>query len=361
VFNLYSGAAGVALFLAAVARVSDREVRALARGALQPLCELAQQHSAPPHELLETMHGFGGWSSAVYVLVRMGQLLNEPSLIDDAEQLAAWIAPDAITAAEKEDVLTGVAGTALSLLSLYSVQSTAYVLNILRQCGDRLARHAIREYNDESPTRRESPRPLTGFSHGAAGIAYALCRLSEAIGDPQYLEAAEYALAYEQRHFDPANGGWADFRTARGELHTTSAAPRQASWCHGAPGIALGRLGVLKACSSTALLAELEFGLQATGNAERPRVDNLCCGAMGQIDVLLEAARTLNRPELCVAAARRAATVLGAARDEAGFAFFNHLPRWAFHPGMFQGVAGIGYELLRLAAPDIVPSVLLLA
>jgi lantibiotic modifying enzyme len=32
-----------------------------------------------------------------------------------------------------------------------------------------------------------------------------------------------------------------------------------------------------------------------------------------------------------------------------------------YSPGLFQGAAGIGYELLRLADPERVPSVLLFA
>jgi lantibiotic modifying enzyme len=35
------------------------------------------------------------------------------------------------------------------------------------------------------------------------------------------------------------------------------------------------------------------------------------------------------------------------------------LPRQVDNPGFFQGKAGIGYELLRMARPDLLPSVLL--
>jgi lantibiotic modifying enzyme len=35
------------------------------------------------------------------------------------------------------------------------------------------------------------------------------------------------------------------------------------------------------------------------------------------------------------------------------------LPRSVYQPGFFQGMAGIGYALLRLAHPDLLPSVLL--
>ena len=34
------------------------------------------------------------------------------------------------------------------------------------------------------------------------------------------------------------------------------------------------------------------------------------------------------------------------------------LPRQVDNPGFFQGTAGIGYELLRMARPDLLPSVL---
>ena len=48
-------------------------------------------------------------------------------------------------------------------------------------------------------------------------------------------------------------------------------------------------------------------------------------------------------------------------RAERAGAFALHplLPAGAFSPGLFQGSAGIGYALLRLARPDLVPSVLL--
>jgi lantibiotic modifying enzyme len=35
------------------------------------------------------------------------------------------------------------------------------------------------------------------------------------------------------------------------------------------------------------------------------------------------------------------------------------LPKQVDNPSFFQGTAGIGYELLRMARPDLLPSVLL--
>ena len=58
-------------------------------------------------------------------------------------------------------------------------------------------------------------------------------------------------------------------------------------------------------------------------------------------------------------AEERAAEVVGLAEHAGAFALHPLLPAGAFSPGLFQGTAGIGYELLRLARPDLVPSVLL--
>jgi lantibiotic modifying enzyme len=50
--------------------------------------------------------------------------------------------------------------------------------------------------------------------------------------------------------------------------------------------------------------------------------------------------------------------VVARARRSGAYRLFPNLPSTAFNPGFFQGVAGIGYSLLRLADKDL-PSVLL--
>ncbi|MGF6652592.1 lantibiotic modifying enzyme [Paraburkholderia youngii] len=84
-------------------------------------------------------------------------------------------------------------------------------------------------------------------------------------------------------------------------------------------------------------------------------LDCLCCGNFGRLDLLLEAGVTLGRPALVALARRRAAARLD--RTVEGFS-------WPFgsdseNLGFFQGVAGIGYELLRLAYPGKFPCALL--
>jgi lantibiotic modifying enzyme len=79
---------------------------------------------------------------------------------------------------------------------------------------------------------------------------------------------------------------------------------------------------------------------------------------MARAELFLCAAGALDRPEL----AERARGLGGETAERAarrgtyGAGGFD----CAFTPGLFQGMAGIGYQLLRLHQPERIPSVLLL-
>ena len=49
------------------------------------------------------------------------------------------------------------------------------------------------------------------------------------------------------------------------------------------------------------------------------------------------------------------------AERQGRFSLFDELPDGVYNPGLFRGTAGIGYGLLRVAFPDLLPSVLSLA
>ena len=82
---------------------------------------------------------------------------------------------------------------------------------------------------------------LTGFSHGAAGVAYAMLELFRATGDSKYRTAAEEAFNYERHWFDAEAANWPDFREEAGRRYRNAPRSFAATWCHGAPGIALSR------------------------------------------------------------------------------------------------------------------------
>ena len=132
-------------------------------------------------------------------------------------------------------------------------------------------------------------------------------------------------------------------------------------WCSGAPGIGLARLGGLRQLDTPDARRDIENAIATTLACPVQTSDHLCCGNVGRVDLLIEASRRLGRPELFAEAQRRVAWLVERA-ERVGHYALNATPSGtAFRPGLFQGTAGIGYQLLRLASPDAVPSVLLWA
>src|SRR5205823_8493606 len=73
---------------------------------------------------------------------------------------------------------------------------------------------------------------LTGFSHGASGVGYALAKYYAFSGDEKARQAAEGAFAYERSVYLPDEMNWPDYsKPGDGHYHG------RLSWCHGAPGI----------------------------------------------------------------------------------------------------------------------------
>lgn len=130
-------------------------------------------------------------------------------------------------------------------------------------------------------------------------------------------------------------------------------------WCNGAAGIGLGRLGGLSLLATNVVYQDIEVALQTTQRYGFD-VDQLCCGNFGRIELLVVAAQKLSRPELLESAKQRAAWLVARSKQVGGYALTPNSVEPIFSPNFFAGTAGIGYELLRLAFPEVFPSVLLL-
>lgn len=359
--NLYEGNCGIALFLAALARIRGcSQSRDLALSALESCQKVLQTTNAQLSQRFAKKIGIGGASglgSLVYSLVKISQFLKEPALMGDARGFANLITPELIAADQQLDVMSGAAGAILGLLTLYKETSEQVVLDKAIACGQHLLEHRFSV--DGSPTWKTiKDKPLTGFSQGASGIAYALLQLYAVTQGSNYKEAAIEGIAYERSVLSSSAANWPDFRSS---IAQQNGQPEFIiSWCHAAPGIGLGRLGALSVLETAEIHQDLEVALQITQKYGLQGVDHLYCGNFGHLEVLLLAAQKLDRPELQELALQKAAWVVARAKQTGGYQLFANLPSHVFSPSFFQGTAGIGYELLRLAYPEVLPSVLLL-
>ncbi|MGK7928976.1 MAG: type 2 lanthipeptide synthetase LanM, partial [Spirulina sp.] len=356
--SLYDGRCGVALFLAGLYRVTrESHFSDLSLRVLQPLRQRLKTLDSESRGRFVRRMGLGGAAglgSIIYAFVTIAQFLGDDTLLTEAQILADAIAPETIASDRTLDIIGGVAGTILGLLPLYHATREVSVLEKAIACGQNLLTH--QNHPEEGPKAWQTlgEKPLTGFSHGAAGMAYALLRLYAATDDPRYRDAALEGMDYEGRVFSQSEANWPDFRDLNpGE---TSAFPVQ--WCHGAAGIGLGRLGCSSILKTDAIEQDIQVALQTTQQQGLKPVDHLCCGNLGLAEVLLVAAKQCDRPDWRRVALQKATTVVVRAREAGSYQLFSNLPSSVFNPGFFQGLSGIGYELLRLAHEEL-PSVLL--
>ena len=351
-YELYGGTCGVALFLAAVEKVTGGAgYRELALGAVQPLRQALRDYGNRTARDMG-MGGASGLGSVVYALTRVSQWLDEPALLEAARRAARLITAQHVTDDNALDIVGGAAGALLGLLAVYAVSPDEVVLDRAITCGQRLLQRRTESEAGYRTWATLDGKLLTGFSHGAAGIVYALLRLYAVTRDGDVLAAAQEGIAYEDSMLVREAGNWPDLRTDEQPAFLTS-------WCYGAPGIALGRLGGLAMLDSEAIRRDIEMAVQTTRAAGVQGVDNLCCGSLGRADVLLLAASRLSRPDLAEVASTWAGQIVARAQESAAFVLHPLLPKGVYSPGFFQGAAGIGYELLRIAHPEMLPSVLL--
>ncbi|HEX6097119.1 MAG TPA: type 2 lanthipeptide synthetase LanM family protein [Thermoanaerobaculia bacterium] len=339
--TLYAGRSGVALFLAALASATgERAYRDLALAALRPL-RRAVAHSATARGLL----GIGGAAGAggmIYALARIGRFLGDEELVRDAGVLAGWITEEQVAADHQLDVIGGAAGCILGLLALTGTELHDAALDRASVC----ARHLLDKRQPAWQTAIAS-RPLTGFSHGVAGIAYTLLRLARETGDRRLVDAAAEAIAYEDSLFDEEHQNWPDLRDDH--AHITGYAT---TWCHGAPGIGLARLGAIDVLSTPEILRDIDRALATTRASAFTAPDHLCCGALGKLELVIQAGAFDE-------AQRAAAAIIRRAGREGRYRLNTTFAETARVPSLFQGTSGIGYQLLRLTAPSRFPAVLL--
>ncbi|XWK89924.1 MAG: type 2 lanthipeptide synthetase LanM family protein [Phormidium sp.] len=369
--DLYNGNGGIALFLSALDYVrGTQQFHHLSLAAFQSIRKFLQTADFESTRRFVRL-GIGGGTglgSIIYALVKTSHFLQEPTLLENALAIANLITPELITADKQFDIMGGAAGAILGLLALYAQTKEPNVLATAINCGQHLLAHQTEPFKQiyypnlpiENPKLGKAwnilgQKHYTGFSHGAAGIAYALLRLYAVTQNEAFLTAATDAITYEHSVFSPTAANWPDFRAF---TQQNGQPVFMVSWCHGATGIGLARLGGFSVLQTNQIEQDIEIALQTTKKYSLQDVDCVCCGNFGRIELLQVAAEKLSRPDLKEIAEQRTAWAVNWAEKSGGYKLPN-LPNSVFSPSFFQGTSGIGYELLQLAYPELLPSVLL--
>jgi lantibiotic modifying enzyme len=368
--DLYRGSAGVALFLAQLhAMTGDADCRRTALGAIAR--SIRQTHRRPT-DLVSPLSFFCGHLGVAWAACRVGALTGEAGLDEQVDALLDRLSAE-IEAPHPLDVIGGNAGAMPALLAMSRTTGRSRDRELAIALGEELCRAAVRQDGAWTwdPEVASGPGtasvPLTGMSHGTAGIALALLELYAATQRHDFLEAAAEAFAYEDSLFNPALGNWPDLRG----FNSPGQSPRPLSyaqtWCHGAPGIALARLRAfaLDPVHAETHLAMARAAIDTTlgaidKNLALPGHDaSLCHGLAGLMEVALIAGRLLDEPS-CHERAVAVARVLTDRHAGPGD-WPSGLASGGPNPSLMLGLAGIGYSFLRLHDPENVAPILLLS
>ncbi|MFZ1150069.1 MAG: type 2 lanthipeptide synthetase LanM family protein, partial [Xanthobacteraceae bacterium] len=317
--DLYNGATGIALFLAAHGAVSGHTPSTeLALAGLAHIRRNLNSRSAARFARSLGIGAATGLSSIVYGFCVIAKCAGNVVLLQEAERAAQLFTDELITADKQLDVMGGAAGAILALLRLHRDTQSDVALARAIRCGEHLlAQDRIGHARHRSWIGQGfGGSPLNGMSHGAAGFAYALASLAAASGREQFADAAAECIAFEDQTYDPARHNWPDLRVPGQPVW-----PCQ--WCHGAPGIGLARLAIGRRIGANAALdaklggtlvaTDINNALESVKQAWPGQLDTLCCGTLGGIEFLCEAADRAGAGEINELAARRLAAVLNSA------------------------------------------------
>ncbi len=342
--DLYDGLAGIALFLIAYAKqTNDKQALQVGDQVLNELDRRVQVSSS-----FQPVGAFTGLSGIVYVYAHIAHLVPEKSaeLRAKSDTLLSLIEAK-LRVDPACDLMSGRAGVMLCLLAAYNVWSIRNYLDLAVECGKDLVGWL------GQPPYRETPRlriaNQRGMSHGYAGIAMALATIGATAGEKPLTQAALELTRLESSLI--ASGDWTD----PGDEHHA----KQATWCHGAPGIALARLVTLGHTLDPWVEQEARSALAKCLEAPVLDSESLCHGSLGNLDTLIHAAATFPGELLWSDEVRRRVSELRLTLEHRGLRCAR--PNYVNVPGLMTGLSGIGYGVLRLASPEVFPSVLALA
>jgi lantibiotic modifying enzyme len=376
--GLYDGTAGIALFLGCLhGATGDPVMGRTARGAMEHA--LSRAEDVPAEIRLGFYTGLVGIG---YAATEVGRVLDDGGLVERGLELVRRSLELDPKGGIVIDVMSGNAGVIPALLRLHAQSGDPRLLEAARSRGEALLAHAHRSERGLSwdaigelaqaidlssvSDRLANAKPgdpdrphLTGFSHGAGGVAWALLELGTAIQDDRFVQAARDGFAYEDSWFDAATDQWLDLRDYR----PGTARPAAAAWCHGAVGIGLARM---RAFELTGDEADRQNALRALRIATRSVLGglagaanySLCHGLAGDAELFLKWAETTGdgaARQLVDAIAQHGIQAYATRR----IPWPSGLENGPEAPSLMLGSAGTGYFYLRAAEPDLAPSILL--
>ena len=331
-YSLYDGM-GLLLFLFAYARHTGKQEDAeFAQAALAGM-----ETIAPMEKAALSTGVFSGFTGYIYLYYNLYKLTGEKRYYEKYSQALDRLADYDCQEEKIYDVIGGVSGAVIVLANIYRNEKDERLRDMIRRYIEFLKEKVDVEFN-----------LWTGFAHGYAGIAYAFRKAYDVIGDKEYRELAQLMEKREDASYSEKQENWLDLRDDKGNCCCF--------WCHGAPGILMGRSYYMNKLEfhdkySPAMKQLLEDMSEKGWNNIG---DSMCHGRMGNIEIMNIIAENVNDEELNHETKKMMVRECKKIRKE-GIEY--GYPKLKGLMSCMVGLSGMGYAMLRME-DDNLPSVL---
>ncbi|WP_044219766.1 lanthionine synthetase LanC family protein [Chitinophaga pinensis] len=355
--DLFNGKAGIIVFYLRLAEYDPGYL---------PVCTAAADvllyHPAISEQAFFTL--YTGATSLVYLCIQLYEATGDQRYLERGLALVAHYQEGILQKVVQDDFISGHAGNLLVLTQLHAYTKDDSLRVLIRQLADKLVAHArIAAQGLRWGHLKRSYDCLTGLSHGAAGIAHALLQVAVYFEDEGLRYLAMQSWAYEMKYYDPVFKNWLDLRLTSTHLQETDIMGWQIAdfrryisdvnaWAHGAAGIGLSRMYAWGISGEAHFAAESEWALtRCLQDADTlMRGDFTLCSGYGGIGMfLMEAGAVFDRPVLRQTAQRIAMAAIR--YFEAHGTYNSYIKDAQDDPGLFSGLAGVGYLLVSVLLP----------
>jgi type 2 lantibiotic biosynthesis protein LanM len=349
-YDLYGGMPGEILFLDQISRhLSNDYYRVVADKAYHFLrLRLNKSRFS-----IRPLGLFAGWGSVLMLSTALGRWRQDPALFDQTESFLDQIDFPALIDADRNfAMIRGTAGFLIACAEHIKATGSVRARKLAARAFDHLIAHRDQD-NLALSWRVASKLPLSGLSHGASGFAVAFGRMFEATGDNRYAEACYAALKFERTLYAGEHRNWRDQRdyTLR-----TGGAARGLSWAHGAPGIGIARLSLIRSgLTSPEILDDLEIAVKTTVDSDLTGELPLVSGDFGTIELLLGYQEMVGDTHAAATRSRLERMINGLEQRISPLIASQTAPL-----GLMAGLTGVGYQCLRIGSPATVPPLLAL-
>ncbi|HEY8956157.1 lanthionine synthetase LanC family protein, partial [Chitinophaga sp.] len=363
--DIYSGSAGIILFLIELYNITGTSTYLdCIRSASWELKEKTEKETG------RNFSFFCGNSGIAYTLIRAGNLLNEPALVEAGLILLGKYEVPAGGNVGNCDMLAGVAGCVQGLLYVYDLTGRDSLVPLITGSLCYLLEH-MHVYREGVYWNRNGYqiKGLCGMAHGSSGVGTVLVQAGEYFKSPLLTRIGLMALRYEDIHFDTVNNNWPDFRLGiygqsdylhhkekilQGDLtFFNNCHSDMVAWCHGASGCLLSRLQIADNTGDLQHISTRE-AIDAMGRLNSSAAEanlnssfTICHGQGGNALVYYTSFEVTGKKEFLNKSVAIANLSLQG-RDAKGYYHSGFYLESVEDLSFFNGIAGIGYLYLLL-------------